>query len=237
MENLFEKYVLNGGPMMALLLPLSLIMLGGILQMAIHLRRSRVLPEGLLKQARQVRQPTHRSRFLASLEHHSNPLARLVRLTASDAGTPMEPLTRQQVDLALTNHLDKEVDRMYGGLGLLETIYTIAPLMGLLGTILGMMHTFYQFGVRQEKSVEILSVGIQEALVTTLWGLSIAIPAFVAVQWFRSVIRRYEREKLPEAVWGIVSAMDAAHRRTDTAPAPARPRRPHAQQQGMDTGT
>ena len=94
----------------------------------------------------------------------------------------------------------RAVDEMYDGVVMLSTIYTITPLLGLLGTILGLRTTFYDFAIRQEKSISALSVGIQEALITTMWGLFIAVPAYVAVQWLQSIIRRYERRELPAAV-------------------------------------
>ena len=62
-------------------------------------------------------------------------------------------------------------DQMSDSLGMLSTLYTVSPLLGIMGTMLGMMNTFYEFGVRGQKSVDILTIGIQEALVTSLWGL------------------------------------------------------------------
>jgi len=77
------------------------------------------------------------------------------------------------------------------GLRALEVIATVAPLLGLLGTVLGMIVAFQalqQNGARADASV--LAGGIWEALLTTAAGMAVAIPAAVALAWFESVIER-----------------------------------------------
>jgi biopolymer transport protein ExbB len=74
------------------------------------------------------------------------------------------------------------------GLRALELIVTIAPLIGLLGTVLGMIEAFQalqETGARAEPAV--LAGGIWEALLTTAAGMAVAIPAAVALSWFDSV--------------------------------------------------
>lgn len=77
------------------------------------------------------------------------------------------------------------------GLRALELIATIAPLLGLLGTVLGMIGAFQalqQTGVRADPAA--LAGGIWEALLTTAAGMAVAIPASVALTWFESVVDR-----------------------------------------------
>ena len=77
------------------------------------------------------------------------------------------------------------------GLRALELIATIAPLLGLLGTVLGMIAAFQALqasGARADPSA--LAGGIWEALLTTAAGMAVAIPASVALTWFESVIDR-----------------------------------------------
>ena len=72
-ETLLEKYVINGGVMMFVLVPCSLLMLGAILQGMIRLRRGRVLPADLLRKARHVNSPEQRVRFIRDLQLHPQP--------------------------------------------------------------------------------------------------------------------------------------------------------------------
>jgi biopolymer transport protein ExbB len=204
MDTLLDKYVINGGVMMTPLIVCSLLTVGFAFQGVIRLRRRRLLPPAMLAKARQAGTMATRRPFIQSLRDSPSPLGRAVWYALKDYAARERVPDQQEIDGLVEEATAQAVDEMYDKLGLLNTIYTIAPLLGLMGTILGMMKTFYDFGVRQEKSIEILSVGIQEALVTTLWGLGIAIVAFSAVQWFQSRIRRYEREELPLAARQII---------------------------------
>ena len=217
METLLVKFVINGGPMMVLLIPCSIVTLAAILQHMIRLRRGRVLPVRIRRLLRGEGDVNDRRAGIEGLRDHPSPLAQAIWLTLRkfhlDAKRPDQGRLETQMDVAMV----RVGDQMHEGLGVLSTLYTIAPLLGLMGTILGMMDTFYRFGVHQEKSVELLSLGIQQALVTTLWGLGIAIVAFIGAMWVQSRIRRYETAELPEAVleavdaiWGETDAPDTA---------------------------
>ncbi|SCZ64713.1 outer membrane transport energization protein ExbB [Epibacterium ulvae] len=81
------------------------------------------------------------------------------------------------------------------GLGALELIATIAPLLGLLGTVLGMIAAFQALqtaGSRADPAL--LAGGIWEALLTTAAGMAVAIPASAALTWFESIIARLQRD-------------------------------------------
>ncbi len=85
--------------------------------------------------------------------------------------------------------------RARAGLRPLELIATIAPLLGLLGTVLGMISAFQalqEAGARADPSM--LAGGIWEALLTTAAGMAVAIPASVAVTWFESITDRLRLE-------------------------------------------
>lgn len=84
-----------------------------------------------------------------------------------------------------------ELARLRSGLRALETIVTIAPLLGLLGTVLGMIEAFQalqETGARADPAA--LAGGIWEALLTTAAGMAVAIPAGIALNWYESIIDR-----------------------------------------------
>ncbi|MGM0585576.1 MAG: MotA/TolQ/ExbB proton channel family protein [Pseudomonadota bacterium] len=88
-----------------------------------------------------------------------------------------------------------ELDRARSGLRALELIATIAPLIGLLGTVLGMIAAFQALeaaGAQADPSD--LAGGIWEALLTTAAGMAVAIPASAALSWFESVVERLRRD-------------------------------------------
>lgn len=115
--------------------------------------------------------------------------ARLARATMAAAADPRLDAT------ALRETAATEAKRILAeartGLRFLELTATVAPLLGLLGTVLGMIAAFQTLqdaGARADPSA--LAGGIWEALLTTAAGMAVAIPAAVALSWFEGVIDR-----------------------------------------------
>jgi biopolymer transport protein ExbB len=77
----------------------------------------------------------------------------------------------------------QEATRLTRRLGILETVAAVSPLLGLLGTVLGMIRVFATISLAGLGNPETLSSGISEAMVTTAAGLIIGIPALVAHNW------------------------------------------------------
>jgi biopolymer transport protein ExbB len=89
---------------------------------------------------------------------------------------------KEAMEEALTREGVLQLGRLKRGLKPLQSVVTVAPLLGLMGTVYGMIASFQSLGVTGDK-VEILSKGIYEALVTTAAGLTIAIPFLFIYQW------------------------------------------------------
>lgn len=206
-NTLFQKYVINGGLLMWVLVPCSLLMLGTVLQGLIALRRGRVLPLAVMKRAVQVKSAAGRCAYVAGLAGQGAPLAQAVWLWLKDFDLTAPRPSRERLQGRLEDAIVQVTDRLYEKVGLLSTIYTVGPLLGLVGTILGLMDTFHAYAQLQTPSVMALAEGVQKALVTTFWGLSMAIPAYVAGHWLQGKIRRYERDLLPEVMWRIADAI------------------------------
>jgi biopolymer transport protein ExbB len=89
---------------------------------------------------------------------------------------------KEAMEEALTREGVLQLGRLKRGLKPLQSVVTVAPLLGLMGTVYGMIASFQSLGATGDK-VEILSKGIYEALVTTAAGLTIAIPFLFIYQW------------------------------------------------------
>lgn len=207
MQTLLEKYVLNGGVLMFVLVPCSVIMAAAVLQGWIVLRRGWVLPRWILRRAGQARDEEARQAYFELLQKHHSPLARVLWQTLRDFSGLPRAAHRQAFESRLEEAIILVTDKMYERVGLLSTIYTVGPLLGLVGTILGLMEVFHSYAAVDQPSVAMLAVGVQKALVTTFWGLSMAIPAYVAGQWMQARIRLYERDLLPEAAWRVIETL------------------------------
>ena len=111
-----------------------------------------------------------------------------VAATALDA---IENLPEERAREETTRVAKRELASARVGLGALELISTIAPLLGLLGTVLGMIAAFQALQAAGSKAdPALLAGGIWEALLTTAAGMAVAIPASAALTWFESVIDR-----------------------------------------------
>ena len=88
-----------------------------------------------------------------------------------------------------------EINRLEKNLGWLSSLAEIAPMMGFLGTVLGMIQVFMVLSVTEHlTNPQILSGGIYEAMLTTAFGLAIALPVMVAHAYLVSRVDRYEAQ-------------------------------------------
>lgn len=208
METYLEQYVINGGAVMIALIPCSLLLVAAIVQAMIRLRPARVAPEYLLSKALRTENKNDRIAFAGAVKEEKSALGRALSLTLQqiDLRAGHQP-HRRRLDALSAESAAFVADDLYDSLNLFSTLYTVAPLLGLLGTITGMISAFQHFGGQGAQDIKDLSGGIQEALITTLWGLAIAIPSYICAQVFYGRVRRYERERIPQLIQEIVRAL------------------------------
>jgi biopolymer transport protein TolQ len=137
-----------------------------------------------------------------------SPLARLFRaahqrfeagsdgplLMVDDNGTRQPASTPTRLRHVLRLAQAEEVARLEQGLPFLATTASVAPFVGLFGTVWGIMQSFHAIGQRGGASLAVVGPGISEALVATAIGLAAAIPAVVAYNHYSNRIRRIEEE-------------------------------------------
>lgn len=169
----------DGGPYLWILLTLSVISLALILERGWLLRRSRVMPPVLLDVLPTADPQTLRAICAAA----PSPLALLVGSVLDHLHWPKE-----ETLAALEVKARREVTRMERGLFVLEVIVGIAPLIGLVGTINGIIPLFVDFGKAIGGDYALLAKGIGAALNKTLVGLMVAIPTLVAWSYFNKKV-------------------------------------------------
>ena len=84
-----------------------------------------------------------------------------------------------------------EIEKMNRGMMILSTVITLAPLLGILGTVVGIIDSFYAIGASSKANPQLVSNGIAQALITTAAGLSIAILTLIPFNYFQSRINQY----------------------------------------------
>lgn len=100
--------------------------------------------------------------------------------------------TRQRVALAMEGQVAEEADRLADRLNFLATTGSVAPFVGLFGTVWGIMNSFFQIGSQQNSSLAVVAPGISEALFATAIGLFAAIPAVIAYNRFSHRVNGFE---------------------------------------------
>ena len=172
------EFLAKGGIMMIPLGICSVIALAVVLERAASLRRSKIIVPELVGVIPNIKQ-SEDLRMLSSLcENRTGPMAGVLMSCLRNGDLPLEELRATVEDEGR-----QQVRSLNYGLNVLETIAGIAPLLGLLGTVLGMIEVFdviQNIGVGQAQR---LSGGISEALITTATGLFIGIPALIAYNY------------------------------------------------------
>ena len=100
--------------------------------------------------------------------------------------------TRQRIASAMESQVAAEADDLAVKLNFLATTGSVAPFVGLFGTVWGIMNSFFQIGAQQSASLAVVAPGIAEALFATAIGLFAAIPAVIAYNRFSNSVNQYE---------------------------------------------
>ena len=108
------------------------------------------------------------------------------------AGLKDPTAARSRVAQALEGQVAHEADTMANRLNFLATTGSVAPFVGLFGTVWGIMNSFFQIGMQQNSSLAVVAPGIAEALFATAVGLFAAIPAVIAYNRLSNKVNGYE---------------------------------------------
>ena len=99
---------------------------------------------------------------------------------------------RQRLAATMESQVGAEADELSNRLNFLATVGSVAPFVGLFGTVWGIMNSFFQIGQQQNSSLAVVAPGISEALFATAIGLFAAIPAVIAYNRFSHAVNGLE---------------------------------------------
>jgi len=169
----------NGGPVLWLLLIASAVALSVFIERVLHCHRAQINSTEFLTGVRNVLKRDNVVEALSICDATPGPVARLVKTAILNRDHGRERLREALEEAGLV-----EVPRLEEKLNLLATIAQLAPLLGLLGTVLGFIQVFS--GVEEAglyAHVGQLSKGIWQALICTAAGLAVAIPAYAGYNY------------------------------------------------------
>lgn len=99
---------------------------------------------------------------------------------------------RQRLATVMDSVVAAEAEKLADRLNFLATVGSVAPFVGLFGTVWGIINSFYQIGEQQNSSLAVVAPGISEALFATAIGLFAAIPSVIAYNRFSNAVNRFE---------------------------------------------
>src|SRR3954468_15712840 len=179
------ELVRAGGPFMWPIIACSIAAVGILLERLWTLQRKRVLPQELLKKVSDLADKNQVTpKVIEALEKNS-PLGRVLAAALANRHRGREIMMERVEDTG--RHVVHELERFLNSLG---TIASIAPLLGLLGTVTGIIRAFNAVMLGGMGDPRLLAGGISEALVTTAGGLAVAIPSFIAYRYLRGKVEQ-----------------------------------------------
>lgn len=181
--NRLVQYFLAGGDLMWLLLLASILSWAIVIERAIRLRRGRLIDDTLVRDVRGALGQGD----LDGAEDIAKRRPVLVGLVLSKAVDEFKH-TEADLETAFQGAAERQLRVLWNNMGALNTIARVATMLGLLGTVIGMVLGFEELtkaGVAKEKLAE--AIGI--ALITTVGGLCVAIPSIICESWLKAKIR------------------------------------------------
>lgn len=182
--------LIKGGPIMFFILACSVIVVAIFINKIIHLHRAQIDIQEFMTGLRNELVNKRITEAVSICQEAPGPAASVLKagIIHYDEGITGMEKAMEKVSIY-------EIARMERGIMLLATIAVISPLFGLLGTVLGLINTFQKMTVQGGLILgPQLASGMWQALLTTAFGLAVAIPAYVVYNYFVSRINRITRD-------------------------------------------
>lgn len=177
------KFIVEGGPVMFLLVFVSIVSVAFIIERALVLRWRKVVPPEVERVVENCNSTGQVSMVRQVCEQVASPLSRLLIFGISHLDWP-----KAENANAIETRARHEVLRLERGLVVLEIIVGIAPLIGLVGAVHGLIVLFGDLGEKGVSDNAVVARGIAIALHTTLLGLLVAIPTLIAWSYFNKKV-------------------------------------------------
>jgi biopolymer transport protein ExbB len=200
------EIVKSGGYLMAPIIICAIIAMGIVLERFWTLRQKRVIPEDLTSQVWSWVKKDQLDQKQIQTLYQGSPLGQILAAGLINRNRERAVLKDSIEDTG--RHVVHELERYVETLG---TVAAVTPLLGLLGTVIGMVKVFTAITTHGVGNPTVLAGGIAEALITTAAGLTVAIPALIAYRYYRTRVDKLVVDMEKEAI----KLVEALHRRNE----------------------
>lgn len=203
------EFIKAGGVMIIPLILSSVVAMVVILNLFLTLKKSKVIPEGLADNVKKLALSGKVTQGHIKQIREGSMLGRVLATALESLGQPRHVMKENIEESG--RHVIHSMDKYMTTLG---TIAAIAPLLGLLGTVVGMISVFSVITSQGVGSPTALAGGISQALVTTAFGITIAVPALIFHRFFRGKINDYAIGMEKEAI-SLLNSVSSQKRASD----------------------
>jgi len=173
------SFITKGGWVMLGLIPASILALAIFLERFFYYLKAKKQTNKLLAQVKESLEINDMTRAISLCKENNTPMGNLLVVALENKNKSKEEIQKMLEESSKT-----EIPRLERYLGALGTIATISPMLGLLGTVTGMIKAFNTLAIQGTGNPAALAGGISEALITTATGLIIAIPTVIIYNYF-----------------------------------------------------
>lgn len=186
----FMEYMRTGGPVMWPILAFSIIGLAVTIERGWVLHKAKINVNEFLAKVRKALIVNRSIRDAVKIcEQYQGPVASIMKAGLLKYGQPKEDVEKTIENAALF-----EMGRLEQRLSVLATVFNVAPLLGFLGTVTGMINAFDALAKAGLSNPGLVAIGIKEALITTAAGLIVAIPFQLAYNYYISRVNKFVRD-------------------------------------------
>ncbi len=194
----------KGGIIMYVLTFCSILTLAVVIYKALDLGKKRVIPDGLKNDIDAAANLGDKAAFSRVAQQSSDGGSVLARL--SQVVVQRSELSGPKIRDAVQAKAHEEIVKLQGGIGVLDVVIVVAPMLGLLGTASGITTVFDGMSSLGDIKMSIMAAGVAEALSTTIAGLAVAVPAVIGHSYFNRKIETYASQ-LEVVVGNLVSTV------------------------------
>lgn len=181
-------YIVKGG--LPIMIPLVLLFVIGVafaIERFIALSKAKINTAEFLTKIRAALRNKNVKEAVKICETFKGPIASILKTGLMKYGSPKE-----EIEKTMENAAMHEIARLERGLPVLSTISNLAPIIGFLGTVTGMINSFD--ALAQLNDPGMVAKGISQALITTAGGLIVSVPTLLAYQYFTTRVNSFIRE-------------------------------------------
>ena len=179
------ELIMKGGVIMIPIVILLLITIFVIIERIVSIRRASKIDKDFMNNIKDFIKNGNIESAKSLCKNASNPGAKMIEKGISRIGKPIK-----EIEDAIENVGRLEVYKLEKNLGILSIIGRIAPMLGFIGTIMGVIKIFYDIALANTISIDVIAGGLYQKMITSAAGLVVGVIAFIGYHWMNIVINK-----------------------------------------------